>query len=229
MNSQALVTGIVDTLRRDILRGVLKPGTPVKERDTSTEMGVSRTPMREALRVLAEEGLITLRHARSPIVSPLDLKTVSDQTEVLITLERLSAKLACRHARDAELEQIETTMERMQRDFDTFDTVTLFELDMSFHSQIAAASQNASLTETHKLYLQRLWYPRFLAAAKRQSRERVLTDHAAILAPLLERDEVAAQKAVEQHLLYLADDIQEQVKLVNSGLESPSNTEKDTE
>lgn len=228
MSSKALVNGIVTQLRRDILRGVLKPGDPVKERDKAAEMGVSRTPMREAIRVLSEEGLVTLRHARSPIVSIPDPKTASDQTEVLVTLEKLSAKLACRHATQTELEKVEAILDDMTNNFFKVDAITMFEADMSFHSAIAEASHNASLSETHTLYLQRLWYPRYLAASKRRSRDRVISEHTDVMTALKSRDENAAQAAIETHLLNLTGDIVEQVNLINQNNGSPDTGERET-
>ena len=67
MAEHSLPDQIADELRRDILRGRLVPGDAIKERDNATEMGVSRTPLREAVRILAKEGLVDLRPARSPI------------------------------------------------------------------------------------------------------------------------------------------------------------------
>ncbi|MEQ9673915.1 MAG: winged helix-turn-helix domain-containing protein, partial [Roseovarius indicus] len=64
-----LAEQIANQLRRDILRGKLAPGASIKERDNAAEMGVSRTPMREAIRILAQDGLVILRPARSPIVA----------------------------------------------------------------------------------------------------------------------------------------------------------------
>lgn len=94
MPADTLADHIAAQLRHSILRGTLPPGTLIKERDTAAEMHVSRTPMREAIRILAKEGLVLLRPARSPIVARLDAKAVADQAQVLIALEILSAQLA---------------------------------------------------------------------------------------------------------------------------------------
>ena len=91
-------------LRRNILRGHAFTGWSIKERDNAAEMGVSRTPMREAIRILAKEGLIELRPARSPIVSmPDGASRSSDDVEVLLAVEKLSGELACDRATDAEI------------------------------------------------------------------------------------------------------------------------------
>ncbi|ASP21025.1 HTH-type transcriptional repressor RspR [Antarctobacter heliothermus] len=121
---------IATRLRRDILRGKLPPGTPVKERDHAAELGVSRTPMREAIRMLAKEGLVQLRPARSPIVAKPSFEEVAHNIEVMAALEVLSVRLTCQRASDPEIDEIADVANHMQRDYDSLDRVDLFELDM---------------------------------------------------------------------------------------------------
>lgn len=204
---QTLAEQIASRLRRDILRGKLPPGTSVKERDNAAELGVSRTPMREAIRILSKEGLIDLRPSRSPIVAQASFKEISDQTEVLIALETLSAQLACTHATDADLARLAGIVAHMDRHFDTTDPLDMFEIDMSFHTAIAEASHNRPLAETHRAFLQRLWRVRYLAAVQRRNRARVVTEHTNILTALRARDPGAARAAIDDHLRNLADDI----------------------
>jgi DNA-binding GntR family transcriptional regulator len=207
MADQTLAEQIANRLRRDILRGKLAPGTSVKERDNAAELGVSRTPMREAIRILSKEGLISLRPSRSPIVTISDFKEVSDQAVVLISLEELSAELACKHATKADLEKIAGIVDHMNSHFDETDPLDMFEIDMSFHTAIARASRNRPLAETHRAYLQRLWRVRYLAAVKRRNRERVVADHTLIVDALHNRDPEAARAAIKEHLGNLANDI----------------------
>lgn len=195
-----LAQRLADRLRRDILIGRLKPGAPVKERDTAEELGVSRTPMREAIRILAQEGLVVLRPARSPIVADPTLKDVTDDLTVLMVLEALSAELACRNATARDLADLEEIHADLAAAHATAHPADLFETDMSFHRRIARASHNPSLAETHGAYLARLWRARYLSASQRRNRERVLTQHRAILDGLVARDEAATRAAVERHL-----------------------------
>lgn len=200
---------IAKQLRRDILLGVLAPGAPIKERDNALEMGVSRTPMREAIRILAKEGLVVLRPSRSPIVAQPSLKEVTNAIEVLSALEMLSLRLACERATDEELADIRQVERHMADNYDTFDDVDRFEIDMSFHIAIARASHNEMLAETHSSYLARLWRARYLSAIKKRSRERVLHQHSAIIAGLEARDVVAAQKELNAHLEHLLVNVSE--------------------
>src|SRR5210317_1067006 len=132
MPKNSLAEKIATRLRRDILRGKLKPGSPIKERDNAAELGVSRTPMREAIRILAKEGLVELRPARSPIVAQPGFKEVEDLAAVLIALEKLSIELACSHATEEDIEKISALAKHMSDAFDHTDAFDMFELDMQF-------------------------------------------------------------------------------------------------
>lgn len=217
MPADTLADHIAAQLRHNILRGTLPPGTLIKERDTAAEMHVSRTPMREAIRILAKEGLVLLRPARSPIVARLDAKAVADQAQVLIALEILSAQLACQHATPEDIAHLTQLCHDMARDFAGSSAQQIFERDMAFHSALAQASQNRALAETHQRYLQRLWYPRFLAAEIRRSAQRVLGEHDDILRAIGQCDADAARRAVETHLRQLASDIHAQIAAQQPG------------
>jgi len=202
-----LPESIADQMRRDILRGRLKPGQPVKERDTAAEMGVSRTPMREAIRILAQEGLIDLRPARSPIIANPTLKQVTDSIQVMVALEELSGRLAVDHATDADIDSIRKINTHMAETYDEGDYVHRFEVDMEFHRAIARASHNDALIGTHEAYLARMWRARFLSARTRENRDRVLTQHGNILRGLETRNADLVAQAIRAHLGHLMDSI----------------------
>ncbi|WP_210165597.1 GntR family transcriptional regulator [Hoeflea phototrophica] len=208
MPKETLAEQIANHLRRDILRGNRAPGMSVKERDIASDMNVSRTPIREAIRILSKEGLVELRPSRSPIVALSDFKEIADQTEVLIAPEKLSAELACKNATEADLKRLETIVAYMAEHYNSIDPLDMFEVDMSFHTAIAVASGNKALAETHGTFLRRLWRARYLAARQRRNRERVVNQHTAILDAMHARDGQAARDAINNHLQNLADDIQ---------------------
>lgn len=207
MPETILAEDIANQLRRSILRGVLPPGSPIKERDNAARLGVSRTPMREAIRILAKEGLVDLRPARSPLVVRPDIKEVEDNAQVLVALEQLSVELACRAASDAEIDALAAIVTSMERDFKSADPLDTFETDMSFHTAIAEASHNLALAETHRSFLQKLWRLRYLTSIQRRNLERVVDHHGQIVESLRSRDVVAAKAAIELHLGNLANDM----------------------
>lgn len=203
MPEQTLAEQIADSLRRDILIGSLAPGALIKERDNSAGRGVSRTPLREAIRILASEGLVVLRPSRSPIVADPTLKEITDDLIVMNTLESLGARLACMNVTADELAEIEALNKKMLEISDTADSVDYFEVDMRFHRLITAASHNVSLIDTHAAYMARLWRPRFLAASLRRDRPRVLQQHGAMVKGLRTRDVTLVSAEVESHMRHL--------------------------
>lgn len=209
MGENTLPEQIAHQLRREILLGNLKPGAPIKERDNAAELGVSRTPMREAIRILAKEGLVELRPARSPVVASPTLKEVTDCITVIVALEELSGELAVQNATEAEIAEIRKLHERMRDNYDVYDHIERFEVDMEFHMAIARASHNEALAETHASYLRRMWRARFLSARTRRNRERVVRQHGDIVFGLQSRDAGQVAMAIHSHLGHLLDSISE--------------------
>lgn len=200
MTEDSLAEAIAYELRREILRGNLAPGAPIKERDNAERQGVSRTPMREAIRILAKEGLVQLRPLRSPIVANPSLSEIIDQVRVLHALELLSGALACANASDAEIAAIGVLKDQIEQIYGAADTLDVFELDMQFHAAIVAASHNAALAETHGAYMARLWRARYLSAQRKLSRERVLHQHREIHRALAARDALVIKAEIDAHL-----------------------------
>lgn len=209
MSERNLPERIANQLRRDILSGRLAPGAQIKERDGAAGMAVSRTPIREAIRILAKDGLVILRPSRSPVVADPSFREIADAIEVLRVLELLSGELACRRATDDEIAAIRGIHERMSELCDRIDTLELFEIDMSFHLAIAAATHNDALAETYRAFLARLWRARYLAAKQRRNRERVLGQHAAIVAGLEARDPAGVRAEIHAHLAALTESIRD--------------------
>ncbi|MDF1726451.1 MAG: GntR family transcriptional regulator [Sulfitobacter sp.] len=228
MSKETLAEQIAMRLRRDILRGKLPPGKSVKERDIAADMGVSRTPIREAIRILSQEGLVELRPSRSPIVAIANYTEVAEQTEVLIELEKLSAQLACKNATDAQIDHIAGIVRYMSDNFDDSDPLDMFEIDMTFHTAIAAASGNRALAETHGTFLRRLWRARYLSARQRRNRERVVGQHTQILEALRARKPQEARDAIDNHLWRLAEDIRSVLEAETATQENEGNTDETT-
>lgn len=191
---------IAARLRREILTGTLPPGSPVKERDHAERLGVSRTPLREAVRILAKEGLVTLRPLRSPLVADPTRDEALDEVAVLRQLELFGGELACRNATAEEIAVIARLSETVERDHAGGDPVEVFDLDMQMHRLIVAAGHNAALARTHGEYLARLWRIRFMSARQRTDADRVLADHRGMVAALAARDAAAMRRHMESHL-----------------------------
>lgn len=205
---RTIPAAIADRLRREILNGELSPGTQIKERDNADRLGISRTPLREAVRILAKEGLVTLRPLRSPIVAAPSLDEARDEIAVLRMLELMSGELACQNATEAEIARIREQVEEVAALYDSGDKVDVFGLDMAMHSAIVAASHNAALARTHREYLQRLWRIRYLSARRRHDANRTLGDHAGMIEALARRDPTEMRRHIDSHMTGMLGNIE---------------------
>lgn len=188
------------TLREFILLGKLEPGIAVPERNLAEALGISRTPLKEALRILENEGLIVYGPTRRPRVADPSLDELAQNLAVLGALEALSGELACAHATNDELEKVARLEESMRVADEDTDALEFFGWDMEFHTTIVESARNAPLLKTHRAYNARLWRARFISSNSRTARDRTLMQHADILAALQSRDSKACARCMRGHL-----------------------------
>lgn len=199
--SLSLAEDAAQTLREMILLEKLPPGTALPERDLAQALGVSRTPLREAVRLLAAEGLVQHTAARRPFVADPSLAEIKNCLRIQGSLEALAGQLACECATDQELRNIEQLNEQIvTASADGDDRLSAFRTDMVFHCAIVAAARNPQLAETHASYNARLWRVRFLSSQRSASQASTRREHVNIVTSLLARN--ASQTAIDlrQHL-----------------------------
>ena len=199
--------GIAARLRREILTGELPPGSPLKERDNAQRLGVSRTPLREAVRILGQEGLVTLRPLRSPVVADPSLAEVLDEIAVLRQLEIFSGVLACVNATPQGLARVQESIEAMRADIAHGRDV--MEHDREFHIRIAEMSGNSVLTTlVATLFDERrgpLANHMRIRLESQPTWHAALAEHELIFKCLQSRDPLAAESAIRAHIRAAAD------------------------
>ncbi len=200
LSRQRLADQIADVLREQMLTGALQPGDPIHERETAEALGVSRTPLREAILILEAEGLIETAPARSPMIANPSLSDISDLLLVQANLEALGGELACVRADACDIAAIRALHQRMVETNDDPDTVAFFKTDMAFHCAIVAASGNRPLIKTHLQYNSRLWRARYMSSRSRTGREQTMLDHGDIIRHLEARDAVTTAEVLRRHL-----------------------------
>ncbi|MFK7995263.1 MAG: GntR family transcriptional regulator [Granulosicoccus sp.] len=200
LERKSLAEHIADELRDLVLLEKLAPGAPIPERETADALGVSRTPLRESLRILASEGLIEIAPNRPPRVANPSLDELKGLLQVQGSLEALAGELACDIATDAQLTEISRLADEMVEVSDQCDPLEFFQKDMKFHESIVAASQNHALIDTHKTYNSRLWRARFISSRRRVNRTGTLDQHHEIVEALLARQRRKCAKALRAHL-----------------------------
>lgn len=197
---QSLGNQVADVLRAQVLLGELAPGDNIPERETSTALGVSRTPLREALLILEAEGLVEMSPAKSPMVADPSLVELTQMLLVQSALEALAGEIACTEATQSEIEEIEETHNRMVATAHVADPIEFFQIDMAFHEAVVAASKNDALIKAHNQFHVRLWRARFLTAGEEATRETSIRDHAAIVEGLRRRDKEKVSGSMRDHL-----------------------------
>ena len=197
---RSLSAEAADKLRELILLEKLAPGTPVPERDLAEGLRISRTPLKDALRILESEGLIEYGPTRRPRVADPSPEEIEQNILVLSALEALAGDLACRAAADediAEIQALDASMRTLPADASALE---FFHLDMDFHARIVAASGNAPLVATHKQYNARLWRARFMSSRQADRRDNTLAEHGAITRALAARNAEATAAELRNHL-----------------------------
>ena len=187
-------------LRKLILLERLPPGMPVRERELAQELGISRTPLNQALRTLEMEGLVEYGLTRRPKVADPTLDEIAKNTAVLGALEALAGEIACRLASDEDIRAINGLNQRMQDMPRSTPPLEFFDLDMEFHTKIVQGARNEPLAETHRQFNARLWRARFMSSRQIERRDNTLAEHQSICEAMSERDAGASSLALRRHL-----------------------------
>jgi DNA-binding GntR family transcriptional regulator len=192
---------VVDALRDAIIAGRLKPGERIRERELVSLLGVSRSPLREAIRILETEGLITSLAHRGARVSEISASDLRDMVHVRIVLETFAARLAIERLDDAALQAMEEQVARARAAGAQVDLQSNYDLGLEFHDLLVAACGNRKVVQVYEnLRRHQTRYQHFAFA--RLGRDTVaLDEHAEILAALRRRDLAAVESLLSAHLL----------------------------
>jgi DNA-binding GntR family transcriptional regulator len=195
----SLHTELTSRLREMIMRHELRPGEWVPEAELCETLGVSRTPLREALKAIAVERLVILHPNRGATVADLLPEDVDHLFEAQSIIEGAASRLACQRGTDAEIANFAKVHRRMVRFFERKDRKAYFSLNQDLHRLLVAMSHNPSLIETHAGLITQIERARFLALDIGQRWETSMAQHDAILAALQARDGDSIQALVSQH------------------------------
>ena len=190
---------VVAELRQAILSGRLKPGERLVEGRLADEMGVSRNPVREAIRALASEGLIEVTARRGAAVATMTEQEARETIEVRALLEGHNARLAARRQDKQIIKRIETVLNKGTAAVAGKRFEQLFDLNQQFHQELAAAGQNTVLGE---LLLRLRERTAMLFSPMNPARQaRSWDEHAATLRAIIEGDERAAATLASEHVM----------------------------
>jgi DNA-binding GntR family transcriptional regulator len=179
---------VASRVRDMIIEGVLAPGARVYEEQLGKTLGVSRTPMREALKTLASEGLIELVAARGAVVRAFTPKDVRDMLDVLAVLESFAARLACKAASEDQIAELRALHDRMAQRYKARDRLEYFKLNQDFHSGVLRLSGNAALQASHLALQARLKRIRYIGNSEPHKWKDAMAEHDQMIRHLEARD-----------------------------------------
>ena len=187
-------------IRELIVTLELPPGSLVSERDLMERLELGRTPVREALRALAQESLVEVYPRRGMFVSNVDVRDLAGLSEVRNTLEPSAARLAAERATDADRATIEKLLAELEQVHDEPDERALIDLDQRIHRHVYRCTHNPFLEETLNEYYVltlRIW---FLALDRVARLEDAVQEHRELLAAIRDGDGRGAEEAMRRHV-----------------------------
>ncbi|WP_183319149.1 GntR family transcriptional regulator [Chelatococcus caeni] len=191
---------VVTRIRDMITEGQLAPGARVHEGQLGAALGISRTPLREALKFLAREGLIELVPSRGAIVRRFSPKDVYDMLSVLATLEAEAGRLACANASDADIAAVAGLHARMMAFYASRNRLEYFKLNQAIHTAIVRLSGNAVLADIHETLQSRLKRIRFLGNQEPPKWDEAVAEHEEMITALTARDPDRLAKILANHM-----------------------------
>lgn len=190
---------LADRIRAMILDGDFEPGQRLQEKDLSERFGVSRTPLREALKVLSSEGLVTLAPNRGAAITRLSDAELAETFPIMGALEGLAGELACLHASNAEIAAIARLHRRMVKSYDKRQLDAYYDVNQQIHAAIFAAARNATLAQHYEQLAGRVRRARFRGPMSEERWAAAVAEHETILGALKARDGKALAEILRQH------------------------------
>ncbi|HSN39558.1 MAG TPA: GntR family transcriptional regulator [Burkholderiales bacterium] len=191
---------VIDRLRDMIVQGELAPGTKLNERVLAELLGISRTPLREAIKYLASEGLVELLPNRGAMVAPLEPEKVKEIFTVLGALEALAGELACSNATDADIAEIRALHYQMVAHHARGELAQYFHYNQKIHIRLVECTGNTALAQVYRGLNAHVRRARYMANLSHERWDAAVREHEEILDALSMRDSPRLQQLLRDHL-----------------------------
>ena len=208
----ALHEQVAHRLRQMLVEGRIPPGAKLNERELSIDLNVSRTPLREAIKMLAAEGLVELLTNRGAIAVELSESDVLHTFEVMAGLEAQSGELAAQRITEAELNEIKALHFEMLAAYTRRDLPGYYRLNSAIHSAINAAAKNPVLAATYNQVNARLHALRFRSNQDGEKWKNAVQEHELMIKALTARDAAGMRAVLASHLANKLDVVLEQLR-----------------
>ena len=197
---QPLREVVCETLRDAVRRGVLKPGERLMEIQLAEELGVSRTPVREAIRKLEMEGYVIMMPRRGTYIADLSIRDINEVFEIRTSLESLASGLAAERITEDELEKLQRLLVQIGTHIKSGDMESIVRTDTEFHDLLYQASRNTRLVGIISNLREQLTRFRTTSMSFPGRLKATLEEHRNIVEAIAQGDEKAARKAAEHHM-----------------------------
>ena len=212
ISPRPLHSEVADRLRDLIVLGELEPGDRLNERLLTERFGISRTPLREAIKMLASEGLVQLLPNRGAVVTAITRKSALDMFQVMGVLESLAGQLACERATDRDIAEITKLHETMRRHYKRRELNEYFRLNQQIHQRIVECAGNAELADIYRRLSVRLRRARYMANYSKERWDEAMAEHEQIL-------EALAQRLAQRLKALLATHLDNKLKVIEDWLD----------
>ena len=203
---------VFNTLRQAILRGELKPGERLMEIQLANKLGVSRTPIREAIRKLELEGLVLMIPRKGAEVAEITEKSLKDVLEIRRALEDLAVRLACEKITNEELKELKKAGEEFKKVLKSQDITEVAEADVRFHDVIYMATDNPKLIQFLNNFREQMYRFRVEYLKKDEVRPQLLAEHDEIIKYITDGNKEEASRVVTRHIENQALTVQDVIR-----------------
>lgn len=204
---------VFKTLRQGILTGELKPGERLMEIHLANKLGVSRTPIREAIRKLELEGLVTMIPRRGAEVAQITEKSMNDVLEVRRSMDALCVELACERITEEALQELDSACDAFAEAVKTKDIRRIAQADVALHDIIVQATGNLRLVQLINNLSEQMYRYRFEYLKDISRHQSLIQEHRIIFEAIKARNKEAASSAAKLHIDNQAKAIIEQIRL----------------
>ena len=191
---------VFNTLRQAILRGDLEPGERLMEIQLAKKLGVSRTPIREAIRKLELEGLVLTIPRKGAEVAEITEKDMHDVLEVRKALEALAIQLACEHMVQEDIEELRDKNAAFEESLRSKDVTKIAEADVAFHDVIFIATNNQRLVQLLNNLREQMYRFRVEYLKKEEYYPQLVKEHKEIIQHLEKQRKVEAMQVISRHI-----------------------------
>ena len=191
---------VFNTLRQASLRGELKPGERLMEIQLANKLGVSRTPIREAIRKLELEGLVLMIPRKGAEVAEITEKNMLDVLEVRRALEELAVKLACERITEEEIQELKDAADAFQKILSEKDITKIAEADEAFHDVIFKSTGNDRLIQLLNSLREQMYRYRLEYLKREEYHPQLLEEHQQIIDRITRKDQSEAAELIDRHI-----------------------------